>query len=124
MDFSKAEMVDNDYPLFYIFWTFNLKNGPEEDPCHYRCLVTFKIRKEIWLYDPRVPAEYTMEAYRTWPQHFKECLLSRRSYRKFVLYGTQTTEEDCGQRVVDFIKNFIQNFYTYDIQKKEISSLK
>jgi hypothetical protein len=45
------------------------------------------------------------------------------NWEKFVLYGIQDDTEDCGERVAEFIKSFIDNYHQLNEEKQFVSSI-
>jgi hypothetical protein len=85
----------------------------------YLAIVFWKSRREIWLHDPTVRGSRDL---RTWPPLMKKACLAYPNWTKYATYGTHEDEDDCGPRVINFIRSFAENWNDYD--KKSIKSIK
>ena len=111
--------------IIYPCWNYGAL--PAVDPtCHYMAVCFFKEFQEIWLYDPRVPSG-VKDSHRVWPLSMKLAatkIYTGRGWKCYALHGTQTTQDDCGLRVVELITEFLRDFPALDSRKMLILSFK
>ena len=122
-DFERGKKEkEEDGPFFYILWAFAERNKKgvtvAEMDCHYYCVVTLPT-EEIILFDPREKGQSSIQS---WPFVIKKLLSKQKTKPKFAIYGTQTTDSNCGQHVIDFINTWDTNKDSY--VKHKITSFK
>lgn len=107
---TRFEGKDDKGPFFYILFAFAQANQKgvtiSDTDCHYYCVCTDYTTdgtREIMIFEPRVQGDSDLN---WWPLVIKNLLGNRKKTKKYVIYGTQKNEEDCGQHVVNFINTW------------------